>query len=42
MEQIDWLYDCYEEKHIDLDEYYEALAEKEDLEYQDKIFEEEN
>lgn len=40
MDQIDWISDCYEEKRINWDEYYEAMAEKEDIRYQDRIFEE--
>lgn len=37
MEQIDWTSDCYEEKHTDWDKYYEAMAEKSDLEWEDRI-----
>lgn len=31
----DWIDYCVEEKHINYDSYYEAMAEKEDLEMED-------
>lgn len=37
MDQIDWISDCYEEKHINWDKYYEAMAEKEDREWEDNL-----
>lgn len=38
---IDWImYDNYEEKRIDYDKYYEAMAEKADAEYEDNYEEE--
>lgn len=40
MKQIDWLDDCYEEQHTNWDKQYEAMAEKEDIRYQDGIFKE--
>lgn len=36
MEQIDWLDDCYKEEHTDWDKRHEAMAEKEDREWEDK------
>ncbi len=35
MEQIDWISDCYEEKHTNWDKYYEAMAEKEDIRWEE-------
>lgn len=32
---IDWIPYEVEERHINCDEYYEAMAEKEDLEWED-------
>lgn len=40
MEQVDWLDNCYEEEHTNWDKQYEAMAEKEDIRYQDRIFKE--
>ena len=37
---LDWLDYCYEDNYIDYEAYYEALAEKGDIEYKDRIFEE--
>lgn len=37
MEQIDWTSYCYEEKDTNWDRYYEAMAEKEDLEWEDNL-----
>lgn len=39
MEQIDWLDDYYEEEYTNWDKRYEAMAEKEDITYQDRNFE---
>lgn len=36
MEQIDWTSYCYEEKDTNWDRYYEAMAEKDDLEWEEK------
>ncbi len=38
--QLDWIDCCIEEKYTDWDIYYEAMAEKEDLEYEDNLEEE--
>ena len=35
--QIDWIDCCIEERHVDYEKYYEAMAEKEDLEYEDNL-----
>lgn len=40
MEQIDWLDDYYEEEHTDWGKQYEAMAEKEDEKWEDRIFKE--
>lgn len=37
---LDWIQDCYIEKDIDYEAREEALAEKEDIEYQDRVYEE--
>lgn len=37
MEQVDWLDDCYEEEHTNWDRQYEAMAEKEDEKWEDRI-----
>lgn len=35
--EIDWISDCYEEKNTNWDKHYEAMAEKEDLEWEDNL-----
>jgi hypothetical protein len=36
---LDWIDDCYEDEYIDYEAREEALAERGDIEYQDRVYE---